>query len=46
MVRVGMHPTARVPEVRQVSKALGIGVSARNGRHGESMVDNLPLAFS
>jgi type VII secretion protein EccE len=46
MVRVGMHPTARVPEVRTVSKALGIGLSARNGRHGESMVDNLPLAFS
>lgn len=46
MVRIGMHPTTRVPEVRQISKALGVSLLMRNGRHGESIVDNLPLAFS
>jgi type VII secretion protein EccE len=43
-VRIGMHPTASVPEVRQVSQAIGVPLLARNGRHGEACVGNLPLA--
>lgn len=44
LVRIGVHPTAQIPSVRQISKALGVELLLRNGRHGESVVDNLPLA--
>jgi type VII secretion protein EccE len=42
-VRIGMHPTSRVPDPGQVGRALGVRLVARNGRHAESVVDNLPL---
>jgi type VII secretion protein EccE len=44
VVRVGMHPTATVPDVRQVGHALGVRLLTLGGRHAESVVDNLPLA--
>jgi type VII secretion protein EccE len=44
LVRIGVHPTARIPSVTQVGKALGVELLLRNGRHGQSVVDNLPLA--
>jgi type VII secretion protein EccE len=44
LVRIGVHPTARIPSVSQVGKALGVELLPHNGRHGQSVVDNLPLA--
>jgi type VII secretion protein EccE len=43
-VRIGMHPTTGVPALGQVSQAIGAPLLARNGRHGEACVGNLPLA--
>lgn len=45
-VRIGVHPTARVQTAAQVGRALGVELVARNGRHGSSVVDTLPLAVS
>jgi type VII secretion protein EccE len=43
-VRIGWHPTSRPPAPRQVAAALGVPLLADNGRHAESVVDNLPVA--
>jgi type VII secretion protein EccE len=44
LVRVGVHPAARKPTVKQVAQALGVALLPRNGRHAQSVVDTLPLA--
>jgi type VII secretion protein EccE len=44
VVRIGIHPTAPAPDARQVGRVLGVPLLALGGRHGESVVDNLPLA--
>ncbi|HEX3589386.1 MAG TPA: type VII secretion protein EccE [Pseudonocardiaceae bacterium] len=44
VVRVGTHPTGRTLQQRQVGQALGVDLLPGNGRHAESVVDNLPLA--
>jgi type VII secretion protein EccE len=44
-VRIGVHPTAKIPTAKQVGRALGVQLLARNGRHGESVLDTLPLAL-
>jgi type VII secretion protein EccE len=43
-VRIGWHPTSRPPVPRQVAAALGVRLLVDNGRHAESVVDNLPMA--
>ncbi|HEX4705998.1 MAG TPA: type VII secretion protein EccE, partial [Pseudonocardiaceae bacterium] len=46
LVRIGVHPTARIPTAKQIGRALGgVSLLARNGRHGESVLDTLPLAL-
>jgi type VII secretion protein EccE len=44
IIRVGVHPTSRMLKPKDVSRTLGMQLLPRNGRHGESVVDNLPLA--
>jgi type VII secretion protein EccE len=43
-VRIGWHPTSRPPAIGQIAAALGVPLLADNGRHAESVVDNLPVA--
>jgi type VII secretion protein EccE len=44
-VRIGVHPTARVPTAAALGRALGVELLSRNGRHGSSVADTLPLAL-
>jgi type VII secretion protein EccE len=44
-VRIGVHPTARVPTAAALGRSLGVELLSRNGRQGSSVVDTLPLAL-
>lgn len=44
VVRVGLHPAGRVMDATRIGQALGVELLPANGRHAESVVDNLPLA--
>ena len=44
-VRIGVHPTARIPSARELGRLLGVELLARNGRQGSSVLDTLPLAL-
>jgi type VII secretion protein EccE len=44
-VRIGVHPTARIPSAAQLGRALGVELLSRDGRHGTSVAETLPLAL-
>jgi type VII secretion protein EccE len=44
-VRIGVHPTARIPGAAELGRLLGVELLARNGRQGSSVLDTLPLAL-
>ncbi|HEX5117176.1 MAG TPA: type VII secretion protein EccE [Pseudonocardiaceae bacterium] len=44
IIRIGVHPTSRMPKPNELSRMLGLELLPRNGRQAESVLDNLPLA--
>jgi hypothetical protein len=43
-VRVGLHPTAKPLDAGQIGRALGVRLVPCDGRHGRTVLANLPLA--